>query len=108
MAAAAWRLEHVESRFPGWRYSLESGSSRSRHRAESNARGIFLRVHRSLGQGLLAATTSGAKEAPDRPLDNVLYPSTVGRFIQVLGLTPSLRRVNGLTQDCCDVPDSYH
>ena len=35
----------------------------------------------------LATTTSGAKEAPDRPLDNVLYPSTVGRFmIQVLGL----------------------
>ena len=89
MAAAAWRLEHVESRFPGWRYSLESGSSRSRHRAESNARGIFLRVHRSLGQRLLAATACRAERALARPLDNVLYPSTVGRFASPLGVSVS-------------------
>ena len=39
-----------------------------------------------LGLGFTRGTTSGAKEAPDRPLNSVLYQSTVGRSIHVLGL----------------------
>ena len=74
MAEAASRSEHVESRFPGWRYSLESGSQEAVIVRNRTRGGVFFCASAELGLGPTRGTTSGAKEAPARPLDNVLYP----------------------------------